>query len=65
MRMTNHLGQSVYYNIVDKHGRTRYIVKAISGQSIPGRDKERKQSRTFAQEHQAKKFLQRNGYRAD
>lgn len=65
MRMTNHLGQSVYYNPVEKRGKTRYIVKAISGQTIPGRDKERKQSRTFAQEHQAKKFLQRNGYRAD
>lgn len=64
MRMVNEQGQAVYYNVVDKHDRVRYVIKAISGQFILGRDRERRQSRTFAQEHQAEAWLRRNGYHA-
>jgi len=64
MRMVNVQGQAVYYNVVDKHDRVRYVVKAISGQAILGRDRERRQSRVFAQEHQAEAWLRRNGYHA-
>lgn len=63
MKMINKRGEAIYYNIVTKHGQTRYIVKALSGQVIPGRDREKRQSRSFAQEHQADAWLQRHGYK--
>lgn len=64
MKLSNEQGQAVYYNIVEKQGKMRYIVQAASGQSIPGRDKQKLKSRTFAQEHQAAAFLKRLGYTA-
>ena len=65
MRMANEQGQAVYYNIVEKRGKIRYIVLAASGQVIRGRDGQRLKSRTFTQEHQAEAWLRRNGYRAN
>lgn len=62
MLMVNQQGQAVYYNLVEKHGNTRYIIRAASGQYILGRDRQRGKSRTFAQEHQAEAWLKRNGY---
>ena len=59
MRMVNQAGEAIYYNIVEK----RYIVKAASGQVLTGRDRQKLKSRTFSQEHQARAFLERNGYR--
>ncbi len=64
MKMINGQGQAVYYNIVEKRGKLRYIVLAASGQPILGRDREKRNSRTFTQEHQAEAWLRRNGYRA-
>lgn len=64
MRMTNEAGQVVYYNCVTKHGEIRYQVQAASGQMLPGRDRQRRKSRTFSQEHQAEKYLLRLGYEA-
>lgn len=63
MKLTNTEGQSVYYNIVTKHGLERYVILAASGQKIIGRDKQKTRSRTFAREHQALAWLWRNGYR--
>lgn len=62
MRLERADGTAVYYNIVEKRGKLRYIVKGISGQTIPGRDRQKLRSRTFTQEHQAEKFLQAQGY---
>lgn len=39
MRMVNQAGEAVYYNIVEKRGKIRYIVKAASGQMLTGRDR--------------------------
>lgn len=64
MRMVNSEGQAVYYNIVEKRGELRYIVKAADGQTLPGRDRQKLKSRTFTQEHQAKRFLKRLGYKS-
>ena len=64
MLMIDKQGLKVYYNMVKKHGKVRYVVKAASGQTILGRDREKLRSRTFAQEHQAEAWLKRNGYRA-
>lgn len=64
MRMSNDLGQVVYYNCVEKQGNVRYVIKAASGQVLRGRDGQRRKSRTFAQEHQAAAFLKRHGYQA-
>ncbi|KAB4605890.1 hypothetical protein GMD88_10690 [Pseudoflavonifractor sp. BIOML-A6] len=64
MKLMNLQGQAVYYNVVEKHGKPQYIVKAISGQSIQGRDRQKRKSRTFTQEPQAEAWLRRNGYQA-
>lgn len=62
MKLTNERGESVYYNIVTKHGLEHYVILAASGQKITGRDKQRTRSRTFAKQHQAESWLERNGY---
>jgi len=64
MTLVNEQGQRVYYNCVVKHDRIRYVVKAASGQAILGRDRQKLNSRTFSQEHQAQAWLRRNGYHA-
>lgn len=64
MRMVNDAGEAVYYNLVMKHEKVRYQVQAASGQVIMGRDRQKRKSRTFAQEHQAEAWLKRNGYKA-
>lgn len=63
MKMVNPQGEAVYYNLVEKHGKMRYVVVAASGQVILGRDRQKARSRTFAQEHQAEAWLRRNGYK--
>lgn len=53
MKGINEQGQAVYYNVVTKHGKVRYQIQAASGQTLQGRDRQKRKSRTFAQEHQA------------
>lgn len=62
MRLANESGQAVYYNCVIKHDKERYVVVAASGQAIIGRDRQKRKSRTFAQQHQAEAYLKRMGY---
>lgn len=62
MKLLNEKGQAVYYNAVEKHGVTRFVVKAASGQFLLGRDKEPVKSRSFAKEMTAEKYLRRHGY---
>lgn len=62
MRMANARGEEVYYNIVEKGGRVRFIVKGINGTMVQGRDRQRLKSRTFTQEAQAEGYLRRNGF---
>ena len=62
MKGINQQGQAVYYNVVEKHGKIRYQIQAASGQVLQGRDRQKRKSRTFAQEHQAAAWLRRNGY---
>lgn len=54
MKAINGQGQAVYYNCVIKHDKIRYQIQAASGQAITGRDRQKRKSRTFAQEHQAR-----------
>lgn len=63
MRYQNKAGQVIYYNPVKKHGRVRWVIQAACGQTITGRDRQKLKSRTFAQEHQADAWLERNGYK--
>ncbi len=63
MTMVNALGQKIYFNNVIKHGKWCFVVQAASGQAIIGRDKQKRKTRTFAQEHQAEAWIRRNGYR--
>lgn len=64
MRMANSAGEVIYYNCVTHHGKIRYVVQAASGQAILGRDRQKRKTRTFAQEHQAEAWLRRMGYKA-
>lgn len=61
-KLKNEQGQEVYYHCVMKHDKVRYVVKAASGQVITGRDRQKRGSRTFTQEHQARAWLDRHGY---
>ena len=61
MRMTNGKDH-IYYNIIEKRGKLRYVVKGINCK-IRGRDKGKAGSRTFTQQHQAEAWIKRNGYR--
>ena len=63
MKMMNEAGQAVYYNCVSKRGSMKFVVLAASGQPILGRDRQKRKSRTFAQQHQAESWLKRNGYK--
>lgn len=65
MKMKNKAGQQVYFNQVTKAGKTCYIIKALSGQSIPDRDRRPHKSRTFTQLPQAERWLERNGYKSE
>lgn len=62
MKLVNSIGEAVYYNPAVKHGKPCYVVVAISGQKILGRDKQKRKSRTFVHEYQAEAWLRRNGY---
>lgn len=63
MKMQNQNDEKIYFNTVNKNGKEQYIVKALSGQSIPDRDRKPHKSRTFTQLAQAEKWLERNGYK--
>lgn len=62
MKLTNADGHAVYYNEVTKHGKSRWQIQAINGQTLLSRDGKKLKSRIFAQEHQARAYLERNGY---
>nr|DAL26071.1 MAG TPA_asm: hypothetical protein [Caudoviricetes sp.] len=63
MKMVNAKGEAVYFNRVMKNGREQFVVKALSGQHIMGRDRQKHNSRTFTELHQAEAFLRRAGYK--
>lgn len=64
MKMRNNQGQEVYYNQVIKRGEERYIIQAANKETvILGRDRQKRKSRTFAQEAQAEAWLRRMGFR--
>ena len=62
MKMWNAKGEAVYFNVVQKNGKQQFIVKALDGQVIPGRDNQKHGSRTFTQVAQAERFLAKQGY---
>lgn len=39
--MENKSGEAVYYNVVEKGGKLRFVIKAASGQVITGRDRQK------------------------
>ena len=62
MKYADKNGKAVYLNIVNKGHGDRWVVTAISGQTLKGRDGEKRKSRTFKTEHTAWRFLANNGY---
>lgn len=60
--MKNGQKQEVYFNAAQKGEKTVYVIKALSGQDIPDRDRRPHKSRTFTQLAQAESWLKRNGY---
>ena len=65
MRMENKSGEAVYYNVVEKGGKLRFVIKAASGQVITGRDRQKLKSRTFTQYSQAEAYLKRHGFESE
>lgn len=44
MKGINQQGQAVYYNVVTKHGKVRYQIQAASGQTLQGRDRQKRKT---------------------
>ena len=65
MRMMNDKGEAVYFNPIRKHGKDQWVIKGIGSTVVLGRDRQRRKSRTFTQEHQAASYLARHGFHAD
>lgn len=65
MHMINGKGEAVYYNYVHKNGKDQWVIKGIGSTVVFGRDRQRRKSRTFTQERQAKRYLDRYGFRPD
>lgn len=65
MHMVNDKGEAVYYNPVRKNGKDQWVIKGIGSTVILGRDRQRRKSRTFTQEHQAVNYLAKHGFRPD
>ena len=63
MKMANEKGEAVYYNSVEKNGKLFFIIKGLDGTKVIGRDRQRKASRSFTQEAQARAYLDRHGFR--
>lgn len=61
-KLSNEQGQAVYFNTVVKGGLERHVIVAASGQTLPGRDRQKLKSRTFTRYNQAEAFLKRLGY---
>ena len=64
MKMANEKGEAVYYNPVEKNGKLFFVIKGIDGTKVIGRDRQKKASRSFTQEAQARAYLERHGFRA-
>lgn len=65
MHMVNAKGEAVYCNMVTKNGKDQFVIKGISSTVILGRDRQRRKSRSFTQQHQAEQYLARHGFRPD
>ena len=61
-RLENSRGEALYYNVVEKNGKSQYVLKGIGSTVILGRDKQRRRSRIFTQEAQAEQYLRRHGF---
>ncbi|MCD7857710.1 MAG: hypothetical protein LUG55_07950 [Clostridiales bacterium] len=64
MKMANAKGEEIYYNPVEKNGKLVWVVKGIGSTVVIGRDRQKRKSRTFTQEHQAQAYIDRHGFRA-
>lgn len=65
MHMINAKDEAVYYNMVTKNGKDQFVIKGIGSTVILGRDRQRRKSRSFTQQHQAEQYLARHGFHPD
>lgn len=65
MHTINAKGEAVYYNMVTKNGKDQFVIKGIGSTVILGRDRQRRKSRSFTQQHQAEQYLARHGFHPD
>ena len=65
MHMINAKGEAVYYNMVTMNGKDHFVIKVIGSTVILGRDRQRRKSRSFTQQHQAEQYLARHGFHPD
>lgn len=63
MKMANEKGEAVYYNDVEKNGQLQFVIRGIGDTMVIGRDRQKKRSRVFTQEAQARAYLERHGFK--
>ncbi len=63
MKMANDKGESVYYNPITKNGKDYWLVAGIGDTKVIGRDRQKRKSRLFTQEPQARAYLARHGFK--
>ncbi len=65
MHMINAKGEAVYFNPIHKNGKDQWLIQGIGSTVVYGRDRQRRKSRSFTQQHQAEQYLARHGFRPD
>ena len=66
MKMVNKsTGEAVYYNPIRKGGKDVWGIQGIGNTVVIGRDRQKKKSRIFTQEAQAKAYLKRHGFESE
>lgn len=63
MKMANDKGEAVYYNPITKNGKDYWLIAGIGDTKVIGRDRQKRKSRLFTQEPQARAYLARHGFK--
>lgn len=63
MKMQNDKGEAIYFNSAIKDGKLYWVIQGIGSTMIIGRDRQKRRSRTFTQEHQANAYLLNHGFK--
>ena len=63
MKMINKAsGEAVYFNPVTKAGKEVWVIQGIGSTVVIGRDRQKRKSRVFTQDHPAEAYLAGHGF---